>query len=597
MQQSQIYQEQIAKSNEVLSGLKQKSNQVIWLRVLSFLMLTFLVVWSLYFKEPFALWFIPIPLIIFLLLIKRSNHLKLLKNIQLAIIEVNQNELKVLNGEFSQFSNGKAFQESNHDYAHDMDLFGEKSIFQYINRTTSNPSEQNLAQYFNQFETNKFEIKKRQEAIKELTSQVEWRQKFLANGKVFKPSNESLKGLSNWIENGIDDFDNTTLWNVLVWLTPVYAIAVVTLSSLGFYSAVVAIILLNLPLGIVGRKLKLINHHHTASSRYLEDLKKNKVLATLIEEKEFTSPKLKEIKQQLFSEDKKASTKIGELSAIVEALDNRSNPLFAFLANAFMLWDIKYMLQMKKWLNNNKVEVEKWFHAVYEMEAYLSFSNYAFNHQAFVYPTLSEENPIKAKGLGHPLIFGGERIDNDYELASMKQFTIITGANMAGKSTFLRSVGVNLVIGMCGAPVCAKEFEFMPLRLFSSMRTADSLSDSESYFYAELKRLKSIVDELKAGEKLFVILDEILKGTNSKDKAEGSKKFVTQLIKHDLAGIIATHDLSLCSLEQDYPNNIQNKYFDVEIVNDELDFDYKLKAGICSNMNAEYLMKKMGITE
>lgn len=590
------YQKVIASSKHQIDVIKRKIRKVVLFRILSFTVLTSLVTWSIVEKFSELLWFIPIPIVGFLLLIKWNNQLRRKSDVQNEIIDINQSELKALEGDYNDFSGGDQFQKENHDYAHDMDLFGNKSIFQYINRTTSEGSEKQLADYFNYFETDQEEIVKRQAAVKELTDELEWRQLFLAHGRVFKQTGSSVKGLAEWMKTGIEDFESEGVWRMLIWLAPFYAITVVTLSVLGFYSGVYALLFLTLPLSLVGRKLKTINHHHTKSSKYLDNLKKNKVLTTFIEEKSFESEKLNEIKSTLIQGGTNASTKIGELAKIVETLDNRSNPLFAFLANAFMLWDIKYTLQLKKWLKENKVEVDKWINAVYLMESYISFSNFSYNNPVFTYPTITDEYPINAIDLGHPLL-KVNRIDNDYRLAGLKQFTIITGANMAGKSTFLRAVGVNLIIAMCGMPVCAKKFEFKPIRLFSSMRTADSLSDSESYFYAELKRLKSIVDELKGGERLFVILDEILKGTNSKDKAEGSKKFVAQLIKYDLAGIIATHDLSLCTLQELYPQNIQNKYFDVEIVNDELDFDYKLKDGICSNMNAEYLMQKMGITE
>ena len=234
---------------------------------------------------------------------------------------------------------------------------------------------------------------------------------------------------------------------------------------------------------------------------------------------------------------------------------------------------------------------------LHKFEAISSFANFNYNHPTYSLPILSDKTVLKAKDLGHPLLPSNTRVTSDFDLHDLNQFTIITGANMAGKSTFLRAVGINLVLATVGAKVCSSSFTFRPTPLFSSMRTSDSLSENESYFYSELKRLQMIVEKLKSGEKLFVILDEILKGTNSKDKAEGSKKFVSQLIKHPVAGIIATHDLSLCSLSDEYPSNIKNQYFDVELENDELVFDYKLKEGICSNMNAAYLMKKMGITE
>jgi len=254
------------------------------------------------------------------------------------------------------------------------------------------------------------------------------------------------------------------------------------------------------------------------------------------------------------------------------------------------------LFKLKEWLSSNSEEIKNWFEAVYEMETVSSLGNFHFNNPTNNFPEMDKDIVLSAENLAHPLLNNKTRVVNNFELDNLQKFTIITGANMAGKSTFLRAIGVNLILAMSGASVSATKFSFTPLPLFSSMRTADSLSENESYFYSELKRLQLIVNKLKSGEKLFIILDEILKGTNSKDKAEGSKKFVQQLINYKTAGIIATHDLSLCSLKNDFPSQIENSYFDVEIENDNLIFDYKLKPGICSNMNAQFLMKKMGIT-
>ena len=208
------------------------------------------------------------------------------------------------------------------------------------------------------------------------------------------------------------------------------------------------------------------------------------------------------------------------------------------------------------------------------------------------YPVLKNENIIKAKQLGHFMIDASVRISNDVAI-DKNNFIIITGANMAGKSTFLRTVALNIVSANMGLPVCAESFEYCPIKLISSMRTSDSLLDDESYFFSELKRLKFIVDEIKT-DHYFIILDEILKGTNSKDKEEGSKKFVQKLVASKSSGIIATHDLGLCTIAEQL-SQVKNKYFDAEIVNDELFFDYKYKEGICQNMNASFLLKKMGI--
>jgi len=171
----------------------------------------------------------------------------------------------------------------------------------------------------------------------------------------------------------------------------------------------------------------------------------------------------------------------------------------------------------------------------------------------------------------------------------------VTGANMAGKSTFLRAVALQIVMANMGLPVKGREVKYNPVRLLTSMRSSDSLADETSYFYAELKRLKYIVEELEKDD-CFVVLDEILKGTNSVDKAEGSKKFVERLVRNGSAGMVATHDLSLCTLADELPE-VENRYFDAQIVNGELFFDYKFKEGVCQNMNASFLLKTMGIVD
>ncbi len=198
--------------------------------------------------------------------------------------------------------------------------------------------------------------------------------------------------------------------------------------------------------------------------------------------------------------------------------------------------------------------------------------------------------------MGHPLIPKKVRIDNDVLFPSKKQFYVITGANMAGKSTYLRTVGVNLVLALSGAPVCAKQFKTSILQPFTSIKTSDSLSNNESYFYAELLRLQRIIEALKTGESYFIILDEILKGTNSKDKEQGSKALVKKLISLNAGGIIATHDLQLAELRKSFPENVKTACFEVDIENDQLVFDYKLREGVSRNLNATFLMEQMGIS-
>ena len=258
-----------------------------------------------------------------------------------------------------------------------------------------------------------------------------------------------------------------------------------------------------------------------------------------------------------------------------------------------MLTDIKNSYHIEQWISKHHNKVSDWFEVVSFFDAYNSLGNYAFNHPQYVYPNITKDKAaINAKKLGHPLLKTEKRINNDL-LIENEQFFIVTGANMAGKSTFLRTVSLHIVMANVGLPVCASSSEYNPVKLITSMRTSDSLTDDSSYFFSELTRLKFIVDAIQK-EPYFIILDEILKGTNSTDKAIGSRKFVEKLVASKATGIIATHDLSLCEIEKEL-EEVKNYYFDAEIINDELHFDYTFKAGVCKNMNASFLLKKMEI--
>jgi len=301
----------------------------------------------------------------------------------------------------------------------------------------------------------------------------------------------------------------------------------------------------------------------------------------------------KEYKDKIRSSDKKASVIFKEFSKILDAFDQRNNMLFGILGNGFFLWDIRQTSKIDKWVEAYQHQVQDWFEVIAYFDAQISLSNYAYNHPEHHFPEIVQsEDILNTIALGHPILDKKLRVDNDF-IINKNDFHIITGANMAGKSTFLRTISLGLVMANSGLPVCAKSIKYSPIKLITSMRTADSLAEESSYFYAEIMRLRFIVEEM-AKEKYFIILDEILKGTNSKDKAVGSRKFVEKLVKSGSAGIIATHDLSLCEIEKIYPQ-IHNQYFDAKINNEELYFDYKLKDGICTNMNASFLLKKMEI--
>ena len=310
-----------------------------------------------------------------------------------------------------------------------------------------------------------------------------------------------------------------------------------------------------------------------------------------IRKEQFTSPLL----QTLGLRAERADQKVGALASLVSAFDARLNSMTNLVVNSLLLYDLQCVYRLEKWKAENAPELMGWIGTVHQFEVLCSIGTFAFNHPAFVFPTINERQRLSGLGVGHPMLAEDARVDNDVYMDDKQSIMIITGANMAGKSTFLRALGVNVVLALAGAPVCAREFDCPWIEMRSGMRTADSLKEKQSYFYAELDRLKSIMDELRSGTPLLILLDEILKGTNSTDKQAGSLALVNQLVHHKCLVVIATHDLALGDLENAYPGRILNYSFEANIENDQLSFDYKLKRGIAQKMNATFLMRKMGI--
>ena len=323
-----------------------------------------------------------------------------------------------------------------------------------------------------------------------------------------------------------------------------------------------------------------------------------KGLLIMFENESFASPYLNEIKLNISGKKTSSSFAVRKLGRLIQAFDSRMNMIAGFFLNGLFLWDYHCIYRLEKWKSEYKTLFPLWLEMIGEVDAYISLGNYSFNNPGFAFPEKSLNLDVfVAKNLGHQLIDESKRICNDFILEKKGTVCIITGANMAGKSTFLRTIAVNYILGMIGAPVCASELRFTPMKLFTSMRTTDSLSDNESYFYAELKRLKALKSGVENHEPVFFILDEILKGTNSADKSTGSKLFLNRLIESGGTGLLATHDTSIGMLESDHPGVIINKCFEIDLDGDYIKFDYKIQDGITQKMNAVFLMKQMGFLD
>jgi hypothetical protein len=510
------------------------------------------------------------------------------------LLRINLNELKAMDGDYSGFADGQEFSHPDHPFTADLDIFGKGSIFQYINRTATIPGILKLSEWFIHPSKEVEEIKRRHTAIDDLKRRVSWRQQFQSVGIWLQDSEEDKQGILEWLK--MPSIFNRPAYRLLLFIIPLMSAFVLLMLITGNISFQLFTFYLFVPLGIALSRARAVMSKHALLSKKAEMLEKYGRLIQLIESESFDSAMLKQAREDMIQRYQSGNA-LRRLAKIIQAFDSRLNVFGWVILNYFLLWDILQARRLERWRDTHKKNVEAWFEIIALFDALGSLSCFWFNHPGYVLPVPVEKAfLLKAEDCAHPLLNPETRVDNPVSFDGWKNFIIVTGANMAGKSTYLRTVAVNFILAMAGAPVCAKEFVFSPAQIFTSIRTRDNLLESESYFFAELKRLKAIIDHLESGTKLFIVLDEILKGTNSKDKQEGSKALLRQLIRFDSSGLIATHDLKLGELINEYPKNIRNKRFEVEIKNDELVFDYKLKDGISQNLNATFLMKKMGIT-
>ena len=582
-----FYSQQLKKHQGEVKSLFKKLTSLSLVRLLVFLTTCF----AIYFSFSIIQIAIPIGLIgtiCFIYLLSKYTDVKYQYNLQKALVTINEEELKIASGEFHQRDEGLQFQNPNHEFSLDIDLFGKGSFYQFINRTVIIEGTNTLVKALTA--NNIKNIKRRQEAIKEISERPEWRQQFMAVASLIKVETSALQ-IIDWLKK-----HQSFLPKAMSWLPLVFTLVSIIILGLGIFNVLSFLFLgywLLIGLGVTGLYLKKINTLSYNTDKVKDTFRQYASLLNQIENEDFTSELLKEKQNHIQLEHKKASTIFSEFSKHLDALDNRNNLISAIFGNGFFLSDIKNTYKIEKWISEHSTTVGHWFEVVSFFDAYNTLGNYAFNHPDYIFPEIIQDKAvIDAKDLGHPLLDETKRIASDIVIND-QQFFIVTGANMAGKSTFLRTISLHIVMANVGLPVCAKSSQYHPVKLITSMRTSDSLTDDSSYFFSELTRLKFIVDAIE-DESYFIILDEILKGTNSTDKAIGSRKFVEKLVSKNATGIIATHDLSLCEIEKEL-DDVKNYYFDAQIINDELFFDYKLKLGICQNMNASFLLKKMEI--
>ena len=590
------YYRQIAdESTAKISHINHKSRIVSWCRVVIFA-LTITGIAFTWHNSVMAWSIAVIGAVLFLTAAKYHDNLLRKRAIQEVRKAIAESRLRVLDGDLSRQPQGNRFIDQLHPFTYDIDVFGRCSLYSMLDSTATPMGTDMLAQWLSNPLSDADEIIARQQAIKELSAMNELRTSFHATGI-------ALDGDTDGDLLPMSDFSHIPSFELPLWqkitatvAAPIF-LTVLILAVSGIIPATSVIWLMVAYLIIAGTASKRTGRLHEWLQKSVNMLTARANLFRSIENADFQSPLLSDLSQSLKSGEIPASKLIRQMASHLKQLDQRLNAAGFMLFNGTVLWDLAVNMRINRWMKRNAGSLARWQSILGQIDALCALATFSFENPQYVFPEIdhSGNTIIRASELGHPLIHRGKRIDNPLPEMGQHSFIIITGANMAGKSTYLRTVGINYLLATIGAPVAARSMTFTPVKLFTGLRATDSLADGESYFFAELRRLQSVVNEASQGQPMLILLDEILRGTNSADKQRGSLALVRKLVTLPVAGILATHDLALGALADEFPDNVSAYCFEAEINGDNLTFDYRLHSGIAHNLNAYFLMEHMGI--
>jgi len=547
---------------------------------------------SIYFiKQVLFLYAILVLLLIGFLLLLYLHQKKKREAERLNIlIKINEAEAKHKQDVFSDVFTSCDIPLLPHPYRDDLDIIGKHSLFHYINRSGTISGANRVASLLLIGLEDESKLIPQQQFYKAWESDVEARQAFQTEALLSGEKKEDRAAIERWI-NQTEIFKQHSVLSFLRFVLPLLTIASLIGTALGILPLGIVLLFILINWSITGFYFKSVSLFHQEISEKGKLLFRYASLLSIIQKKQFEDKRGKALQEQCSA----ANLQLKKLSTLLEWFDARLNMAASFFLNTLFLYDIQLVYAIEKWKKKYKHNLPNWLSAVTETEAAITFATLSFNHPQFVTPTVSSQLTFQLQEVAHPLLANQHVVANSLSFTQTQALALVTGANMAGKSTFLRAIGVNFILAKSGANVFAKAFHFPWISLRTGMRTNDSLHDHQSYFYAELNRLKDIIGTLQQGIPQLILLDEILKGTNSNDKLLGSQALIKQLINLPALSLIATHDVALGEMQNHYPDKIQNVHFEPSIVGDEFHFDYRLKPGIAEKMNATFLMKKMGI--
>ncbi|MEM9675521.1 MAG: DNA mismatch repair protein MutS [Cyclobacteriaceae bacterium] len=589
-----IFQTRFLTFQQQAQQLQKKYNLLSGIRIIFFLAAIIGIVYLA--NARLTNWFIGIlvlSVVGFVVLVIRHQRIKWQLDHTQRLATINGEETERLNYRLHAFDAGLVYQDPIHAYSGDLDVFGEHSLFQLINRSTTQKGKGFLADWL-QHPADKQEVELRQNAVQELSPQIDWRQSQQAHSRVVDTKAEDIQELLKWVVTPAA-LANQKLYRLVQAGLAIVTVVTIGLSMTGLIHWYIPLLLIVVNLSVIGSKAKVAEEVHQQTNRHVASLKAYRYMMEGVEKHSFQSPRLQLLQSNLLQSGRSASQYVKELEYILSNFDSRANVLY-HVFNAILLLDIYWLLRADRWKAAASNQVAGWLNSMGEIEAINSVASFTFAQPEFTFPVISNErHHILAEAMGHCLIPPTQRVNNNFGMEGRGAINVITGSNMSGKSTFLRTVGTNVVLALMGAPVCAQRFEVGVMQVFTSMRTQDSLEENVSSFYAELRRLRQLLTMLEAPRlPVLFMLDEILKGTNSHDRHHGAASLIKQLSKLEASGFVSTHDLELGKLADEL-SRVHNYSFTSTIEGDEIIFDYKLYEGVCQSFNASKLMEKMGI--
>ena len=594
---NKLYKEQIAALAQSIGSLRAKSRAFVMAEVLSFAVSIGFVVLFTVLND--ASWTLGVALcVLFLYFYIRNLDIKNDRKITdaLALKLVYEKEVAYQTGDYTKFDAGERYLQPTHPFTFDLDVFGQGSLFQRINRTISSGGSDYLAESL----SGKWEslpttellkhIEQRVKAIGELAKNEPFLSQFKAQGAEKPIDTAAVKEAFGSIHAlQIPSYFGNPTFRTLLYANLVGFYLSIFLSIGNFVPAFLplwwGIFNFFLATFCTHKYIKLVNE---AISKLKDQVRGYVNMASLIEKQSFTAAHLCELKANLSG----AMASFGQLERILQKIDNRSNEIGIVLFNCFGLLDITIIRHFLRWQRTYEPITDQWIGASSIFDALVSMATFRLNEDKAEEATVVGDNEVsyKARSIYHPFL-GEKAVRNNFDIQN-HEYYIITGANMAGKSTFLRTLGVNYILAMNGLPVFAEEMRVSVFRLFTNMRTTDDLTHGISYFNAELLRLKQLIASLDPNVPSLIILDEILKGTNSLDKLNGSRLFLEYISERNVTGVIATHDLELSKLEDESPQRFHNYSFEIELGTD-VTYTYKIGRGVARNQNATFLLKQI----